>query len=360
MGSSAPSTTGARLPSIYLVAEEIGSAPDEAYAKLVDELSRALRSRSSLQVHLTRPGPSGATAAQGATRGVSRMRAIASRALWRDIRRAHPETVVYVSRSSTTLAGLVRSRILQSMARRASMVMIGLQPRALGRGASVVARALWPDLLLVTTQKEAQRARSLGAHVDLIATGVDLDRYRPAREGEKATLRRQWGLPEAARVVLHVGHLTSGRNLESLVPLARRPGTHVVMVASSQWDPESPGLQRMLEGAGVSVFRGYLPHVEEVYRLADCYVFPTCSTDHAIAMPLSVLEAMATGLPVVATRFGALAERFSAAEGVILVDDPAGLADAVDRALDRPFDTRALAGGFTWDAVADRVAAARG
>ena len=360
MGSSAPATTGLRLPSIYLVAEEVGAAPDEAYAKLVHELSRALRVRSSLRVHLTRAQEPGAMAARPAARGLSRMRAIVSKALWDDIRRVRPETLVYVSRSSTTLAALIRSRILQSMARRASMVMIGLQPRALGRVAAMVARPLWPDLLLVTTDEEAQRARALGARVDLIATGVDLSSFRPPDKGEKEALRSRWGLPSTARVVLHVGHLTSGRNLESLVPLAAQAGTRVVMVASSQWDAESPGLERMLEDAGVTVFRGYIPDVDEVYRLADCYVFPTRSTDHAIAMPLSVLEAMATGLPVVATRFGALAERFAAAEGVFLVDDPAQIAGAVDRAVGLPSDTRALAGAFTWDAVAARVAAASG
>lgn len=342
--------------TVYLVAEEVGQTPDEAYAKVVHELSRALRAQSPVIVHLTPPRlPVGSV-----RRGARRMRAIANRGLWSAIRRARPRTVIYLSRSSTTVAGLLRSRILGWMGRGAPTVMLGLQPRALDGKGRLLARLLWPDLLLLTTAAEVDEARRLGARADLIATGVDLDRFRAPAEGEKASLRRKWEVPEDARVVLHVGHLTSGRNLEALVPLASEPRIQVVFVASSQSDPESESLQKMLEDAGVRVIRGYVPNVDEIYRLADCYVFPTSSPDHAIAMPLSVLEAMATGLPVVATRFGALGERFDDVAGVALVDKPSDIPHALRRVMAGPTETRRVAEAFSWEAVAARVAAARG
>ena len=342
--------------TVYLVAEEVGQTPDEAYAKVVHELSQALRARSSVIVHLTPPRPEAGTA----RRGAGRMRAIANRQLWSAIRRARPGAVVYLSRSSTTLAGLARSRILGWMGWRARTVMIGLQPRPITGNGRLLARLLWPDLLLVTTSAEADQARRLGARADVIATGVDLDRFRPPREGEKSSLRRKWGIDPDARVLLHVGHLTSGRNLEDLAPLAGEPRTRLIVVASSQRDPESDSLQKMLEDAGATVIRGYTPEVDEIYRLADCYVFPTRSPDHAIAMPLSVLEAMATGLPVVTTRFGALGERFADVPGMELVDDRGQISGAIQRVMSGPKETRSAAGAFTWDSVAARVAAACG
>lgn len=340
--------------TVYLVAEEIGTVPDEAYAKVVLELGRALRTRTSVVTHLTPVvDPSGG--ARHASRGFTRMRAVADRKLWAEIRRTRPETLVYVSRSSATLAALMRSKLLTWMASRSRVVMIALQPRALGRFARLVARLLWPDLLLVSTDAEVQQARALGATADRIITGVDLDGFRPPADGEKEALRRKWGLPLDASLILHVGHLTTGRNLEALLPLAGEAGLTVVMVASSQQDSESDHLERLLQTRGVIVIRGFLPDIGEIYRLADCYVFPTSSADHAIAMPLSVLEAMASDLPVASMRFGALEERFSGAEGLLLVDSANELTAAVKRLLrDRP-STRHLARAYSWDAVADHV-----
>jgi glycosyltransferase involved in cell wall biosynthesis len=345
--------------TVYLVAEEIGEVPDEAYAKVVFELGRALRTQTSVITHLTPVvEPDGANhRPQGAVRGFMRMRAVVDRKLWAEIRRTRPETLVYVSRSSATLAALVRSKLLMWMAGRGRVVMIALQPRALSRFASLLARPLWPDLLLVSTDAEVRQARALGATADRLVTGVDLDRFRPPIAGEKEALRRKWGLPLDTTLILHVGHLTNGRNLEALLPLAREAGLTVVMVASSQQHAESSHLQHLLQTRGVIVIRGFLPDIDEIYRLADCYVFPTTSADHAIAMPLSVLEAMASDLPVASMRFGALEERFCGAEGLVLVDDAEDLNAAVRQLLcDRP-GTRHLAQVYSWDAVAAHVTA---
>jgi glycosyltransferase involved in cell wall biosynthesis len=358
LGSSVFTSSPVHAPSkgtVYLVAEEIGEFPDEAYAKVVFELGRALESRTSLVTHVTPAVQAGATSR--ASRGLGRMRAMADRKMWAEIRRTRPETLVYVSRSSATLAALIRSKLLTWMARHSRVVMIALQPRALSQLGRLPARWLWPDLLLVSTDAEVRQARALGATADRIVTGVDLDRFRAPREGEKIQLRKKWGLPLDTSLILHVGHLTSGRNLEALVPLAQEPGWTALMVASSQQDAESGDLERLLRAQGVIVLRGFLPDIDEIYRLADCYVFPTISSDHAIAMPLSVLEALASDLPVASTRFGALQERFGGAEGLCLVDSADDLRAGVAGLLRHRPTTRDLAQAFSWDAVAAHVTA---
>jgi glycosyltransferase involved in cell wall biosynthesis len=338
--------------TIYLVAEEVDEVPDEAYAKVVHELRRALRSRSSLLTHVTP-----VVADSAARRGVRRMLAVADRHLWSEIRRSRPDTLVYVSRSSATLAALARSTVLRLMSPRSRVVMIALQPRSLNRTGRVLSRLLWPDLLLVSTDAEVRQARALGARADRMITGVDLDRFRPPRPGEKADLRRQWGLPLDSKLILHVGHLTRGRNLEALLPIAAVPGWTVVMVASSQQDGESAHLEASLRSRGIIVLRGYMPDIDEVYRLADCYAFPTESSDSAIALPLSVLEALATDLPVAAMRFGALEERFGGSPGFVLAGNADELQAAVGQLLRESASTRHLAEAFSWDAVAEHLVA---
>ena len=56
---------------------------------------------------------------------------------------------------------------------------------------------------------------------------------------------------------------------------------------------------------------------EELYQLSDAYLFPVLDPSGAIEMPLSVLEAMACGVPVLTTPFGDLQQRFPSGSGVV-------------------------------------------
>src|SRR5262249_57446928 len=125
-----------------------------------------------------------------------------------------------------------------------------------------------------------------------VGGGVDLVRFRPPAAGERAALRQKWGLNPEDWVVLHVGHLREGLNLRVMSSIASWPGVKAVLAASSWRGPESELLKVELEAHGVVVIDG-VPNLEELYRLADCYVFPTVAPGSAEALPLSILEALA-------------------------------------------------------------------
>jgi hypothetical protein len=82
------------------------------------------------------------------------------------------------------------------------------------------------------------------------------------------------------------------------------PERDVVVIGSTS-TPEDASLRTYLESAGVRVIREVVP-VHEFYRLADAYVFPTVDSEGCVEIPLSVLEALASGLPVLARPFGGL------------------------------------------------------
>jgi glycosyltransferase involved in cell wall biosynthesis len=350
---------GSRPPTVFIVAEEVEGSPDEGYAKVAAELALAMRSNATVVTHVTPPLGLGSSRRLWPRigSGIRRMHGVMGRKLRAEIKLASPSTVVYLSRSSVTLSALLRARLLKWAAGNARVVMIALQPRRLRWPSSLASRLFWPDLLLVSTEDELSATRGLGAKADRMITGVDLDRFRPVRPGEKAALRLKWGIPADTRVVLHVGHLTGGRNLEALLPLASQPDLTVVVVTSSQRESESGRIERQLRAGGVVLIQGFLADIDEIYRLADCYIFPTPSTDYAIAMPLSILEAMASDLPVAAMRVGALPERFGDAEGVLLADSARELVEAVTRLLNEPRSTRRLSEGYSWASVATQVAA---
>jgi len=96
-------------------------------------------------------------------------------------------------------------------------------------------------------------------------------------------------------------------------------GYQGVLIATTSTKPNQT-LQEKLEKEGVVVIRKYFENIEYIYRLADCYVFPTLDSRNAVNIPLSVLEAMACNLPVVSTRFGGLPRMFSEGDGLLYAD----------------------------------------
>ena len=339
--------------TIVVVAEEAAGSPDEAYVKFVQELYAGL-ARIRLTMLLA-GGEWLGTGGSRSGRAQRRLRRLLGSEYRRQLREWDPEIVVYCSRSSVTPGALLRARMLRRLTPSASLVMVGLQPREIGGVAALAAGMLWPDLILVSTEAERRRLVALGAPTELVWGGVDLASFRAPVPGERQALRRKWRIDGDQRVLLHVGHLMPGRNLEALLPLAAEPKTTVVVVASSIHGPDSDRLATTLTDVHVRLVTGYQPDVGEVYRLADCYVFTPTSTDHAVAMPLSVIEAFASDLPVVSMRFGALEERFGDSPGLRLVDDPGGISAAVADVLADPASTQALAADYSWDAVARRV-----
>jgi glycosyltransferase involved in cell wall biosynthesis len=165
-------------------------------------------------------------------------------------------------------------------------------------------RALGPDLILTQAHDTEQFYQSLGLQTHYLPNGVDTRRFAGVSRDERARLRRQYELPATRRIVLHVGHLKRRRNVTDLTIL-QDSDTQVLIVTSPTTQPD-PGVREELEQAGVLVWSHYLPRIEELYQMADVYVFPVDDREHCIEMPLSVMEAAAVGLPIVSKAFGAL------------------------------------------------------
>lgn len=141
-----------------------------------------------------------------------------------------------------------------------------------------------------------------------------------APERLHGTHKKMW--PELAAIgapiAVHVGHLRQTRGLDRLIEAKTRlgPKIEIMIVASPYFEPEA-GLLDELEAAGVHVERGFVETIANVYKSADLYLFPVPpESEGAIELPLSVLEAMTCGLPVISTRFGALPEALRDASGV--------------------------------------------
>lgn len=162
----------------------------------------------------------------------------------------------------------------------------------------------------------------------LIANGVDGDEFRPAR-----VARGPLGLPEDVPLALFVGDIRSRRkNLEMVLDaLPDTPGLHLAVVGDGAGSPYPP-MARMLRVAERVHFLGYRTDVATLMQAADMFVFPSRYEANALVL----LEALASGLPVVATRTGAAGTLITADCGILLEDasDVSTMKKALRRLLD--------------------------
>jgi glycosyltransferase involved in cell wall biosynthesis len=330
---------------VALVSNALEPPPDEGMKKCAQKLAVVLAKRGSAVYSIT---PDASLAGR---------KLLLSRELLSELRARPLDAVVYLPTQSVTTASLARAALLRAILR-ARVIMVALQPRELRRMPSALTTRLGPDLILTPSPSLLHEAERSGFQASYLPLGADLDRFRPASATLRAQLRAKYGIPNGAQVVLHVGHARRIRGLEWLARLADRV-TVLVVIGSSL------GVERdvvdALTGAGVRVFQDYIPDMQEIYQLADVYAFPARNDRSAIAAPLSVLEAMACNLRVVATPFGALPRMFVEDAGFFFAADEDTFRARIFDALQMPaaaVQARRQALTYTWEASADAILAA--
>ena len=244
---------------------------------------------------------------------------------WRGIREFKPKIIHFVL--SPTLQGLAVAKVLSLAQRSAATVVSAPHPdlSSLGRMAS------WfkPDLVLVQAEDSERRFRSLGFRTEYLPNGVDTAKFVSVDSSTKKHLKEKYGIDTDRFVILHVGAVNRGRNLESLQRV--QGGDVQVLIVGRASERGDARLATELTQSGCLVWTHYVACLEQIYALSDCYVFPTNNRRYCVEMPLSVLEAMSCNLPVVTTRFGALPRAFEEGDGLIFADGDERLAAGVER-----------------------------
>lgn len=189
--------------------------------------------------------------------------------------------------------------------------------------------------------------------VTLIPNGVDRERFRPD-PALGASFREQFGIGEDERVVLSVAQMTPRKGIYDFFALAaRHPAIRFVWVGGLPYSVLSKDYARihaLRERAGPNVlFTGYVDRIESPYAAADAFFMGS----HAETFGLVILEALSSGLPVIARSIPEFREIFGPS---ILyfstVDEASGLLGdervlsacrARARASTTPFDIREIA-----------------
>ena len=180
-----------------------------------------------------------------------------------------------------------------------------------------------------------------------VPNGVDVNRFRPASVDERRALRRGFGIPEDRAVVLFVGFFSRDKQPHVLADAwlrLQQPGatpTTLLMVGATESpyfevDPRlAEDIRASARGAGVEdrlILIPPTPNVHDCFRAADLFVLPSARE----GLPVTLLEAMACGLPVVASRLPGATDWVveDGRTGVLVTPgDAAGFADAIQSVL---------------------------
>ena len=247
------------------------------------------------------------------------------RQFWKDLRSFSPQIVHYIHGPS--IGSLVTMKVISLCNGNAKTVVSATHPD-LPRPVRGLIRLFKPDLVLTQSCDIEQMFIEHGCRTTFVPTGVDTGQFRPVSADAKQGLRKKYGIDEEKFIVLHVGSVRRERNVLLLGDL-QGSGLQVVLIGSGSTGVEQDVLLQLKE-RGCLVRTDYFENVEEMYALSDCYVFPTQKRIAAIESPLSVLEAMACNLPVIATPFGALPRLFQPGDGLFFAESKQGIMDSLE------------------------------
>lgn len=213
-------------------------------------------------------------------------------------------------------------RILNPRGRR------GALPRrvmAAGAGAYVRAIARTVERTIVSSDFVVEELAALGvSRVSKVPLGVDVELFHPSRAARRAATRARHGLPDGP-LAIFIGRLSFEKHLHIMLrawqDVAHRTGAALAVVGSGRDERRF----RLMAGPHVTFvpFQGDREAVADLYAAADFAITP----GPVETFGLSALEAMASGLPVLAADQGGVAESVANAGAGMRFE--AGSADAL-------------------------------
>lgn len=218
---------------------------------------------------------------------------------------------------------------------------------------ATAARKVDASITVCAALKEALVALGADpADIHVMRNGVDLDLFRPI---DSTTARDRWTV--SRKTLLSVGHLIERKGHDLVIrALGHLPDVDLIIAGDG---PERARLTRLVSKLRLGErvrFVGVVAHrdLPALYGAADALVLASSRE----GWPNVLLEALACGTPVIATRNWGTPEIVSAPEAGLLVNErtPEALALAARSLLVRPPDrqaTRRFAEAFSWDATTD-------
>lgn len=193
-----------------------------------------------------------------------------------------------------------------------------------------------------------QRFRLAAAQCAIIPNGVDSRVFRPGRD---QTLRAELGLSDDTALVGAIGNIRKPKAYDVLLRAARTLVDHSrrfhLVIAGDRGNALGGQLQQLSCELGIEThvtFLGLRPDVSRILRNLDVFVL----SSHTEGFSIACIEAMACGIPIVATRSGGPEQILEGAAGLLV---PTGDSEALAFAIEEVLSSKDLAASLTASAT---------
>ncbi|MCU4800368.1 glycosyltransferase family 4 protein [Halobacteria archaeon HArc-gm2] len=187
------------------------------------------------------------------------------------------------------------------------------------------------DVVFCYTDTDRERVRDLGvtSRIEVVSNGIDTDRFTP--DGPTSEL-----IAADGPIVLFVGRLVEGKRPEDAIRAAsqvrgRRSDVELYLCGDGPLRDEVVELAGELEIDDATHFLGHIPYDEmpKVYRSGDVLILPS----RAEGVPRTVLEAMASNVPVISSRLEQTAGIVECSGETVEIGNVEGYAASLERLL---------------------------
>lgn len=274
-----------------------------------------------------------------------------------ELLRTRNELVLYIPFPAKTIATALRTFIVSLCAPGPVGVLLVMKS-PMNWLARLLLRLSGVNLIVLSRDAERFYQEILPAErIYYMKTGVDTRKFCPVSPEKARGLKIKYGLDPDRTVILHVGHLNSGRGIGDLLKL--NPSYQVLLVVSTltRHEQETELRQQLLQSTNIKIMDGFIPNIEEIYQLCDVYFFPVEESGHCIDVPLSCLEAASCNKPVITTDYGEMRE-FIGKSGFYYIKKHD--TDCLNRMIEKVLrskepDSRAAVMDYDWDRAVDHL-----
>ena len=179
------------------------------------------------------------------------------------------------------------------------------------------------DVIITINKEDYERAKTFGScRVEYVpGVGIDTRKFEANDNTDKRSgeLRNELGIPPESKVILSVGEFTKNKNHKAIIKaLKQLDDYYYVICGRGACMGECKELAIQLGVDDRLILAGYRNDAADFYHMADTFVHPS----YREGLPVAVMEALASGLAVVATRIRGSADLVKDGINGFLVDDP--------------------------------------
>ncbi|MDF5722514.1 MAG: glycosyltransferase family 4 protein [Rhizonema sp. PD37] len=148
--------------------------------------------------------------------------------------------------------------------------------------------------------------------IDVVHNGIHLDVYKPLNK--HSLMRKEWNIPEHTRVISYVGRIDQVKGLETLLKafasllLSTKAKLLIAGKPLNQGEEYQKSLEELAINLGIENhvnFLGHITNTTSLYQISDITVLPSLWSE---PFGRVIVESMASGTPVVASRIGGISE----------------------------------------------------